>query len=244
MLKSVSSITNAIGALNYKGTWNATTNTPTLASSVGVKGDYYLVSVAGSTTLNGISVWGVGDSVAFNGVTWQRIEGGADLEGVNLTVSGTTTLSGLTASTALALDANKNVVSVVVPAFGANTTSDVAASTATWTKVTYGTEKFDTNSNFASSTFTATVAGYYQVNAAANFYPSALGQCQVAIYKSGSSYLVGSVVPNSSQGPACVVSSVIPMVATDYLEVYVYQNSGGNLNFGSSDFSGCFLRGA
>jgi hypothetical protein len=112
MLKTVSSITNAIGALNYKGTWNATTNTPTITSSVGVKGDYYQVSVAGSTTINGISNWGVGDVIAFNGTTWQRIEGGADLNGVNLSVSGTTTLSGLTASTALALNAGKDVVSV------------------------------------------------------------------------------------------------------------------------------------
>lgn len=28
MLKTVSSITNAIGALNYKGIWDANTNTP------------------------------------------------------------------------------------------------------------------------------------------------------------------------------------------------------------------------
>jgi hypothetical protein len=112
MLKTVSSVTNAIGALNYKGTWNATTNTPTITSSVGVKGDYYQVSVAGSTAINGISNWGVGDVIAFNGVVWQRIEGGADLNGVNLSVSGTTTLSGLTASTALALNAGKDVVSV------------------------------------------------------------------------------------------------------------------------------------
>lgn len=49
MLKTVSSITNAIDALNYKGTWNANTNTPTLASGVGTKGDYYVVSVAGTT---------------------------------------------------------------------------------------------------------------------------------------------------------------------------------------------------
>lgn len=32
MLKTVSSITNAIGALNYKGTWDASTNSPALAS--------------------------------------------------------------------------------------------------------------------------------------------------------------------------------------------------------------------
>jgi hypothetical protein len=89
MLKTVSSITNAIGALNYKGTWNASTNTPALASGVGTKGDYYVVSVAGSTNLDGISNWGVGDWAAYNGSVWQRVEGGADLNGVNLTFTGT-----------------------------------------------------------------------------------------------------------------------------------------------------------
>lgn len=89
MLKSVSSITNSIGALNYKGTWNANTNSPALASGVGTKGDYYVVGTAGTTALDGISNWGIGDWAAFNGSVWQRVEGGADLNGVNLTVSGT-----------------------------------------------------------------------------------------------------------------------------------------------------------
>jgi hypothetical protein len=120
MLKTVSSISNAIGALNYKGTWNASTNTPALASGVGTKGDYYVVSVSGSTALDGISNWGVGDWVAFNGVAWQRVEGGADLNGVNLSVSGTSTLSALTASTALALNASKEVVSVTNTGSGNN----------------------------------------------------------------------------------------------------------------------------
>lgn len=111
MLKSVSSITNALGALNFVGTWNASTNTPTLTSSVGTKGDYYVVGVAGATALNGISNWGVGDLATFNGSVWQRVEGGADGNFVNLSASGTTTLSGLTASTALVLDASKNVIS-------------------------------------------------------------------------------------------------------------------------------------
>jgi hypothetical protein len=94
MLKSFSAQTNALGALNYKGTWDANANTPALASSVGTKGDYYVVSTAGSTTLNGISNWGIGDWAVFNGSVWQRVEGGADLNGVNLTVSGTSVLSG------------------------------------------------------------------------------------------------------------------------------------------------------
>jgi hypothetical protein len=94
MLKSFSAQTNALGALNYKGTWDATANSPALASSVGTKGDYYVVSVAGSTALNGISNWGVGDWAVFNGSVWQRVEGGADVNAVDLTVSGNTTLSG------------------------------------------------------------------------------------------------------------------------------------------------------
>ena len=89
MLKTVSSVANALGALNYKGTWNASTNTPTLASGVGTQGDYYVVSVAGATDLDGITNWGVGDWAAFNGSVWQRVEGGADGNFVNLTVTGT-----------------------------------------------------------------------------------------------------------------------------------------------------------
>jgi hypothetical protein len=125
MLKTVSSITNAIGALNFKGTWDANANSPALASSVGTKGDYYVVGTAGSTNLNGISNWGIGDLATFNGSVWQRVEGGADLNGVNLSVSGTSTLSGLTASTALALDASKNIVSVTNTGTGNNVLATV-----------------------------------------------------------------------------------------------------------------------
>jgi hypothetical protein len=94
MLKTVSSVANALGALNYKGTWDAAANTPTLASGVGTQGDYYVVSVAGTTDLDGITNWGVGDWAAFNGSVWQRVEGGADGNFVNLTVTGTSELDG------------------------------------------------------------------------------------------------------------------------------------------------------
>ena len=62
------------GALSYQGTWNATTNTPTLTSSVGVNGYYYIVSTAGSTNLNGITDWQIGDWLLFNGSVWQKID--------------------------------------------------------------------------------------------------------------------------------------------------------------------------
>jgi hypothetical protein len=62
------------GGLSYQGTWNASTNTPTLASSTGTNGYYYIVSTAGSTNLNGISDWQIGDWLLFNGSVWQKID--------------------------------------------------------------------------------------------------------------------------------------------------------------------------
>jgi hypothetical protein len=62
------------GGLSYQGTWNASTNTPTLTSSVGVNGYYYIVSTAGSTNLNGITDWQIGDWLLFNGSAWQKID--------------------------------------------------------------------------------------------------------------------------------------------------------------------------
>ena len=69
-----SQITAMAGFVNYKGTWNASTNTPTLVSSVGTKGDYYVVSVTGSTNLNGITTWTQGDWAIFNGTAWEKVD--------------------------------------------------------------------------------------------------------------------------------------------------------------------------
>ena len=72
-----------MGDLNYQGTWNATTNTPTLTSSVGTKGYYYVVDVAGSTNLNGITDWKVGDWAIFNGTVWQKVDNTDAVTSVN-----------------------------------------------------------------------------------------------------------------------------------------------------------------
>ncbi len=60
--------------LTYKGTWNADTNTPALASGVGVQGDYYIVSHDGTTNLDGFNSWQTGDWAIFSGTVWQEID--------------------------------------------------------------------------------------------------------------------------------------------------------------------------
>jgi len=67
-------VNGLIGGSIYKGTWNATTNTPTIASGVGTKGNYYIVSVSGTTTIDGISDWNVGDWIIYDGTAWQQVD--------------------------------------------------------------------------------------------------------------------------------------------------------------------------
>jgi hypothetical protein len=72
-----------LGALSYQGTWNASTNTPTLTSSTGTKGYYYVVAVAGNTNLDGITDWLVGDWAVYNGTVWQKVDNTETVTSVN-----------------------------------------------------------------------------------------------------------------------------------------------------------------
>jgi len=59
--------------MEYKGVWNATTNTPTLADGAGDIGDVYRVGTAGTQNLgSGAIVFDVGDYVIYNGTTWEK----------------------------------------------------------------------------------------------------------------------------------------------------------------------------
>ena len=71
---SILSWASVAGGLSYQGTWNASTNSPSLASGVGTNGYYYIVATAGSTNLDGITDWQIGDWLLFNGTAWQKID--------------------------------------------------------------------------------------------------------------------------------------------------------------------------
>ena len=71
--------------LVFQGTWNADTNTPTLASGTGTTGHFYIVGVAGSTDLDGITDWQVGDWAVFveQGAAdqWEKVDNSSVLDG-------------------------------------------------------------------------------------------------------------------------------------------------------------------
>jgi hypothetical protein len=59
-----------LGVLEYKGTWNATTNTPALSNATGKKGEYYVCSTGGKAFLEADA----GDWLIHNGSVWQRLD--------------------------------------------------------------------------------------------------------------------------------------------------------------------------
>lgn len=61
-----------LNGLTPLGFWNASTNTPALTSSVGTNATYYIVSVAGSTTLDGNTGWLAGNLAVFLGGVWNK----------------------------------------------------------------------------------------------------------------------------------------------------------------------------
>lgn len=75
---------NITDADTYQGTWNADTNSPAIpAAASGNRGWYYRVSTAGTTTINGISSWAVGDLIVSNGTVWQKVPNNSAVTSVN-----------------------------------------------------------------------------------------------------------------------------------------------------------------
>jgi hypothetical protein len=119
------------------------------------------------------------------------------------------------------------MVSGNMPAFLASPSTTQTLSNNTQTKVTLGTETYDTANCFASSTFTPNVAGYYQVNYnlaiantnGRNYYFSA------SVYKSGVAYsnFEFTTLGNAGERYTTTFGSLIPMNGTtDTIEFYIY----------------------
>lgn len=73
-----------VGSVKYVSTWNASTNTPAIpAAAAGNKGYYYKVSVAGATSIDGITDWKVGDWIISTGTAWEKVDNTDQVSTVN-----------------------------------------------------------------------------------------------------------------------------------------------------------------
>ena len=127
------------------------------------------------------------------------------------------------------------------PAFSAYASGTTSISAGTRVKITFATEYFDTNSNFASSRFTPTVAGYYQINLCIQDTGTST-ILQAELYKNGASYAVGGYIGTAAAFYIASVSTLVYMNGTtDYLEGYCYSSATASVG-GSS--TGNFFTGS
>ena len=86
------------------------------------------------------------------------------------------------------------------PAFSAQITTTQTITLNVNTKVVFGTEYFDTNSNYDASNgrFTPTVAGYYQINTQVYFPANSTSYAFIEIQKNGSQLAVSAGVTGTS----------------------------------------------
>ena len=194
---------------------------------------------------------------SINASTTSGIVQTADTSGIlNLQSNGTTVAS--VSSTGVAVTGNITASGATGgigygPAFSAYGTALQSLASATYTKIAFNTEAFDTANCYDSTTnyrFTPNVAGYYQVNAATSLGPAVATAIQVtSIWKNGANALFSGASLNSVNTSYGIVSGLLYLNgSTDYVEAYIYQSSGGALNCGSNSsaisFSACLVRSA
>ena len=127
------------------------------------------------------------------------------------------------------------------PNFFARSTADQSLSAGSWTKVTFGTEDYDSDSAFASSKFTVPSGkgGKYLLHTsvfvgAAN--ETSLSQQFTAFYKNGSIFRtdVSDFRGVRTHQYTATVTAILDLSATDYIEVYVQSSATSTLTLDSS----------
>jgi len=132
------------------------------------------------------------------------------------------------------------LINGVKPAFRVVATATTSVPQNTPTKVTLDTIQHDTNNNFASSRFTPTVAGYYQINFSIRM--EAKQDAWALLNKNTTTYALGSV-PSALNYISSGSDLVYMNGTTDYLELYAVHQSVGSQNVTSARMSGFFVRG-
>lgn len=114
------------------------------------------------------------------------------------------------------------------PTFSAGASASTSLPSMTFTKINFDTEDWDTNSNFASSRFTPTVAGYYSLTTSLVTNLPNNSEMELLIYKNGSLWkrVLSSGGTNANSLALNGTALTYLNGSSDYAEVYMYYGVG------------------
>jgi hypothetical protein len=123
-------------------------------------------------------------------------------------------------------------------------TTNVSVANATWVKIPWDAENFDTNAYHSTSTNTTRITipsgkgGYYQVNVSTQWSTFNEALVRIGLYKNNSLITQNSSTKTSSFRGFYTYSHIFSLAATDYLEIAVnHEGSGGSQDLKGNDFS-------
>jgi hypothetical protein len=182
------------------GTSGTVTVTNSMATAIDAKGD--LIAGTGADAFSRLAVGTNGyvltaDSAEATGIKWAAAAGGSTYAGVSV----------------------------------GNTSGSVSIANGTYTAVNWATEDFDTDGYHSTSSNTSRItiptgkAGKYQVGGFLLWDPNTSGMRVISIYKNGTEWKYTSM-PSSNQYPITEITTVMNLAVADYIQVYVWQDSG------------------
>ena len=132
------------------------------------------------------------------------------------------------------------------PYFAVSNTAAQNLSDATWTKVTFNNEILDSGSNFADNKFTVPTTGVYHFDfsTTGRDTDNDVDVTLIQLYKNGSAvpnfqtYLEFDFGTGAGRNLFVSGSAILSLTANDYIESYVYVDSGGSPMTEKAYFSG------
>jgi len=247
----VTQLANPFGGNNTVAITGTATSLLTLQNSTIIDNSSYNLTITNNgtvtTSLNTSLAFSDQSSITYDG-KWRTGSIGA-----NGSISAATVSAPLINANTFTVSNKKAVNGPVFSAYANSTTQTL--SSGSQQKVLFQVEEFDTDNNYANSTFTPTTEGYYQLNAEVRISGNTgTGESMITLWKNGSEYKRGwnaSGVSWATNFYAMTVSTLVYANGIDdYFEVYVQQTSGGNRNITAANaptitwFNGAMVRGA
>ncbi len=237
VVDSGTSLSDILSDLSPQGAWNANTNTPTLPGSA-TTGDFWIVSVAGATDLDGITDWGVNDWAVKTATGWAKIDNSEALTADEV--------AGIQASPTPITGANPAISQADLDAAVGGAYAGIEVEGAAVTLAEFGAQflGFDTDMpnndavpDHTNDHITITTTGDYRVSVDWDITRNAVSKTLTWEVKKNNGATLLSQQRATSEDEQGSFSSIVTLTATDTIELWYTSGDANDIDAVNIHFS-------